>query len=558
MQAPEKLKKRLLQELQHMDQMQESWKTHWRDLRDYLLPRHGRHLDGVDAEAYNRGDKKHRKIYDGGHLRAAHNFGGGMHSGLTSPARPWFRFAFGQAELDDDHEVKTWLYECEEIVRGILNGSNIYNVLPNLYEEFGVFGTGAMTLEEDFDDTIHARAYTIGEYKLATDNKGRVTTFGRTVSYTASQMRDEFGEEKLEQSVLEALRKGNHSQRFLVYQIIQKRDKHNDLPQVRQRPWASLWFSKSQLKRSSTLLKVSGFETQPFMTPRWKTVGDNVYGESPGMDVLPDVKSLQAMAKDGLAGINKAINPPILAPGEMRGSQINTFPGGVTYSDLLAAQGGLKPLYEVRPEIGALYDTMQQYKVAVHEGLFADLFKMLQFAANSNMTATEVAERQQEKLLLLGPVLERVYSELLDPLLLRVFDIAARNELLPEAPEVLEGQTFKIVYISILAQAQRLAGISNIEQLAGFAGNLSAVDPTVLDNVDFDEMLHDYADRLGVNPKVIRPQEEVDERRQARAQQEQEMAQLEMANQGAQAAKTLSEVDTGENSALAALTQGLG
>jgi hypothetical protein len=166
----------------------------------------------------------------------------------------------------------------------------------------------------------------------------------------------------------------------------------------------------------------------------------------------------------------------------------------------------------------------------------------------SNITAREIQERHEEKLLMLGPVLERLNDELLDPLIDRTFGIMLRRGLIPPPPEELQGMELNVEYVSVMAQAMKLTGITSIERFMSFAGNLAGVNPGVLDKVDFDQAVDEYANMVGVPPSMIKDDDTVAKIREQRAQQQAAMQQAEMAAQGAQTAKTLSETQvTDEN-----------
>lgn len=557
------LEDRLFNMVRTMEEDKERWRGHWSDLRDFLLPRHGRNLGGKSSEETNNGEKKHTRIYDGSHLRAMNDLAGGMQSGLTSPSRPWFKLSTGDTDLDDDPEVAQWLHSTEGKMYSTLHTSNMYTVFHQCYKELGVFGTAPISIEEDPVAIIRGRCFTIGEYSLSIAEDGRVDTFQRTAHLTARQMIGKFGEDEVAPLVRQAAERGDEKTRFCVEHLIMDADDELKSRMDMKKPFASVWLyagdaSKAKRKDEYRILSVSGFDSFPIMAPRWEVVADNTYGESAGMDILPDVKSIQVESKTLLVMIEKASNPPVVAPGDLRGTQINSMPGGVTFSDALVngGQGGLRPLYEVRPDISALTERINHQLLSVREGMFSDLFRMLQMSGSSRMTATEVAERQQEKLLLLGPVIERVHSELLGPALDRIYDILNRRGLIDPPPPELEGRELRVIYVSILAQAQRMVGVANTEQFLSFVGNLAAVDPTVMDNVNLDEAVRDYGSRLGVSPRIIRPKEQVDAAREARAPQEQSAQAIPAMQAGAEAAKLLSQADLGGNNALTALMGG--
>jgi hypothetical protein len=186
----------------------------------------------------------------------------------------------------------------------------------------------------------------------------------------------------------------------------------------------------------------------------------------------------------------------------------------------------------------------------IQRGFYADLFAMMINSDRREMTATEVAERHEEKLVLLGPVLQRLNIELLDPLLDDVFTFALEAGLLPEPPAALVETDLKIEYISLLAQAQQAVGASSLERTLGFAGNMVGVFPNITDVIDADHAIRQYSEIMGNDPELLRPVSDVEQTRKARADQEAQQQALEQAAGAAQSAKVLSEADTQSPNAL--------
>ena len=321
-------------------------------------------------------------------------------------------------------------------------------------------------------------------------------------------------------------------------------------------PYHSCYIEKAS--KNERKLSDKGFEEFPVLAPRWHVTGVDIYGRSPGMDVLGDVKALQIEQKRKAQGIDKMVNPPLQAPSSLRGQSATVLPGGVTYVDTMQGnQGGFRPTYEVNPRLGELQQDIAETQYRIQQGFYADLFQMMTQSDRRQITAREIDERHEEKLLMLGPVLERLHTELLNPLIDRTFNIMARNELLPPAPEDLAGVTLKVEYISVMAQAQKAIGTGAIERLAGFIGNMAAVKPEVLDKFDADQSVDEYAEMLGVPPKIVVPDDVVQQVREERMQMQQQQMQMEQVNQGAQAAKVMSDDDTGGNNILSDIIGGI-
>lgn len=151
---------------------------------------------------------------------------------------------------------------------------------------------------------------------------------------------------------------------------------------------------------------------------------------------------------------------------------------------------------------------------------------------------------------MLGPVIGRVKSDMLDPAYSRTFAIAMRAGLIPPAPKVIQGMMLTPQYISILAQAQKMVGTAAIEQEMSFVGALIGSFPEAKDVINPDEAIREHADMVGAPPKMLRSREEVQAIRDARAQQAQAAQAQEQTMQSVAAAKSLSETPVGGGNAL--------
>ena len=329
------------------------------------------------------------------------------------------------------------------------------------------------------------------------------------------------------------------------------------------RPFADIYFEEGA--DDDRLLREGGYNRFPIFAPRWDVLGGDIYGYGPGIEYLGDIKQLQHEQKRKAQALDKMVNPPMVASSNMKGKPSTVLPGGTTYVDPMQGAGGFTPAYQVQPRINEMMLDIQEVQERIQRGFYADLFAMMINSDRRQMTATEVAERHEEKLVLLGPVLQRLNSEYLDPLIEDVFLIALENGMLPEPPEELQGAEIRVKYVSLLAQAQEAVAASALERTLSFAGNLAGVFPQILDNIDEDEAIREYGDILGLSPNVLRETTERDrlrqerqERQQAAQQQEEAMAAAQAGQQGAQAAKLLSETDTQSPNALTDILGGGG
>jgi hypothetical protein len=534
-----------------------SWRNHWMEISDYIIPRRGRFLFTTMDD---RGKKRNNKIIDSTGTQALRTMSAGMMSGMTSPARPWFRFSLLDEEVADRHEVKVWLSGVERIIRSILQKSNFYNTAFTVYMELGAFGTAPLYRQKSFDSVIRFRPFTAGEYVIAENDLGVIDTLGRSFTMSVSQVVEKFvikserGTDDwtgISKATRNLWNTGNYDQLIPIIHMIeprrkaerdQKRFSNQDMP------FKSVYMEQGA--ENDEMLLESGFKTFPAYVPRWDVLQGDVYGRSPGMDHLGDIKQLQQQQKRKAQAIDKMVNPPMTAPTSLRGKPSSVLPGGTTYVDPLQGGQGFTPAYTVQPRLAEMQQDIAEVQERIQRGFFADLFAMMINSDRRNITATEVIERQEEKLVLLGPVLQRLNVELLDPLLDDVFQFALEADLLPEPPEVLQGEELRVEYVSLLAQAQQAVAASSLERTMGFAGNLVGVFPEIVDNFDADSAVRQYSEILGNSPDLLRDTSQVTAIRDDRAKQQQMEQAAAVATQAADGAKVLSETDTQNPNAL--------
>lgn len=526
-----------------LKQERSSWMAHWQDLAQYVLPRAGRWLSATN----NRGDKINSQIYNNTPTFALRTLVSGMMAGITSPARPWFRLAAPDPELMEVAGVRWWLHDVERRMRVVFNRSNTYNALSAVYEELGLFGTASMVVEADPIDLLRCYPLTAGEYMLGTSGRMIVDTVYRELRMTTGQLSDRFGEDACSTTVKQHLRRGEVDVWIdVIHAIEPNRKREYDKADRKNKAWRSVYFEAGN--DPDRLLSDSGYDDFPAMCPRWYVSGTDVYGRSPGMDVLGDIKALQVLERRMAQGVDKTTNPPMVGPASLKNAVVNLLPGGVTYVDG-QTRDVFRPAYQVSLPLGELDTLIQRHEQRIQRGLYADLFLMISQEEDVR-TATEIRVRQEEKLLVLGPMLERLQVELLDPLIDRCFKLMLAAGQIPEPPPELQGADLKVEYISLLAQSQQAIATGAIERMAGFVGNLAGANPEVLDKVDFDQTVDEYGEALGVPPRMIRSDEAVAELRQGRAQQQQALQQGQAAMTAAQGAQVLSQTDTRSDNAL--------
>ena len=339
----------------------------------------------------------------------------------------------------------------------------------------------------------------------------------------------------------------------VIHLIEPRKDRDRNLKDAANMPYASL-YAELASENDTKLLRVGGFKRFDVLAPRWYANTGDIYGsDCPGMEALGDVKQLQHQQMRKSQAIDYKVKPPLQVPNSLKNREIDMLPGGVSYYDSAAqASGGaIKSLFEVNLEMNALLEDIQDVRSRINQSFYADLFLMLMNDTRSNITAREIAERHEEKLLMLGPVLERLNNEMLDPLIDIVFDKLMAAGVVPPPPKELEGAEINIEYVSMLAQAQRAVGTGAVDRLLGTVGAIAQMKPEVLDKLDGDQIIDHYADLLGVDPSLIIADDKVAIIRKDRAAQEAQMQQMAAVQPMADTAKTLADAKVTDDSALA-------
>lgn len=515
-----------------LEQERQPWFAQWRDISTYLLPRNGRYF------VTDKQPKSYNNIYDNTGSQALQILVAGLMGGLTSPARPWFRLATADQDLNQYAPVRLWLSTCTRLMLNVFQRSNTYFALMAAYKELAGFGTSATVIGDDYDSVIHHFPLTVGEYCIDQDWRGKPCTMYRKFQKTVVEIVKEFGIDNVSYAVKNMYDNGNLSQMIPILHIVEPRaDRDASKIDAKNMAWKSIYYEESCDKQ--TPLRESGYKEFPVLAPRWELSGGDVYGNSPAMIALGDIKQLQQQQIRKSQGIDYMTNPPLQVPSMLKNMEINRLPGGITFYDPANPAGSIKTMFDVNINLQHLREDIVDVRQRIRNAFFADLFLMLSSQDNTRMTATEVAERHEEKMLMLGPVLERLHNELLDPLVSVTFNKMLAGGILPPPPEELQGKDLNVEMISVLAQAQRAISTNGIDRFVNNIGAIAHVKPNVLDNFNEDEWANIYSDMLGVDPELIVPSDKVALVRKQRAEQQAAAQQSAMANQAADTAQKL-------------------
>ena len=529
-----------------MKQEVASFITHWKLLSEFVKPRRGR----FEMQDRNRGERRHQSIINSRATRAQQTAVAGMFNGTMSPSRPWLILETDDPDLLEFGPIKNWFSVVQERMRRLVNDSNLYNVVPIMLDEELLFGTGCMAHEDDPLEMLRFWTPTVGSYVISQDHRGVVNTLGRWFEMTVEQIVKKFSNfGEVSKSISPAIRNqydlGNYDAWYPVHQFVHPNPDFvigSDKPT--ERAFRSVYYEEGSPDRDA-MLQVDGHHEFPFYCPRWELTGEDIYGTScPGMVALGDIRQLQTQERRKAQGIDKMVAPMLHGPAALKNVPIRNEPAGTTLYDSGGDTKGLRPVYEVKLPIGELSLDIKEVENRINEAYFVDLFRAISAMRGVQpRNELELLQRNQERLVELGPVLERQYGDFMNPLVSRTFNQMLRAGLVPTPPKEIQGRALRPRYVSSLALAQHAITTGNIERLFAFINGLAANQgyASVTDKASADQAVDEYARMIGVPANIVIPDEEVAATRQARQQQLAMQQAAEMAKTAGTAVKSASD-----------------
>ncbi len=531
-----KLASELKNNLSRLMEKRSNWEIHWQEVADYMLPRKA----DITLER-PKGDKRHIKIFDGTATHSLELLASSLHGSLTSSVNKWFGLRFKEALVNQDDEAREWLDTVTDLMFLAISRSNFQQEVHETYFDLVAFGTSCLQIEEDKEDIIRFSSRHIKEIYISEDSRGMVNCIYRRFKMSAKATVDKFGLEILSKKTQDTFKKSPFDDIELVH-VVKPRDMYNPRKMDKQNmPFVSIYFEYD----TGHIISQGGFKEFPYVVPRYLKASNELYGRSPGMNALSDVKILNRMVEIGMKAAAKQVDPPLLVPDDSMLMPIRMAPGSINYY-----RSGSRDRIETL-NIGANnplgLNMEDQRRKAISQTFHVD---QLLITENRNMTATEVVQRNTEKLRILSPVMGRLQSELLQPMIIRIFNIMMRNGLFPEAPEILLNQEIDVEYVSPMALAQRGEELNSIVKGLELFGNISQLAPATLDYIDPPGLIKNLIKILGLPATMIRSDAEVQqiaeekaEAQQQQAETQQQMAESEMARNVAPAVQAVSNAE---------------
>jgi hypothetical protein len=493
--------------------------SHLQDLADYLLPRKNSFV-----RRNIPGEKKGVELYDATGMVACDLLSSALHGMLTNPNTLWFLLNTPNEEVNNQDFVIEYLQDLTKRIHNVFNNSNFQTEVHEYYLDLCAFGTATMTVEEDEKNIVRFSTKHLGEIFVAENCYGMIEEVYRVFSWDARQIVEHFCrgmeednkqaiEAKVGRKVSESFYNGKDDKFEIVHAVYK-----DELTEKIKVPYLSQYI----LKCDKLELAEGRFKRFPYLVSRWTKISGEVYGRSPGMNALPEAKTLNLMSKIILQGAQKIVDPPMQIPDDGFVRPLKTYAGGINYfragTDEIA-----RPIFnDTRIDFG--YEVLRDRQMRVKEAFYIDRLGMPQ---TDRMTTVEVNQRVQEQLRFMGPMLGRQQTEFLQPLLDRVIDImvdrdGGSGDLLGEVPDEIMNVQLNVNYTSPVARAQRISEADALNSALAASAPILAVDPNAKDMVDADMVVKTFFQIYGAPQKVLRTKNEVEQIREARAEAQQE------------------------------------
>lgn len=509
-----------------------NWESLWEECAYYILP----NKEDIISER-TKGEKHGTYLLDNTAMQSNEFLAGALHGMLTSPTNIFFDLTTGDYQIDQMDDVRRWLQDAVRKMLNVLNESNFQTEIHEVYLDLGCFGTAPMSIEEDEKTVIRFGARNVKELYIFESNKGVVDECIRHWKWTAKQIVQEYGDDNVGKLVHEAWEKDPQKE-FTMLQYIYPKPKYN-------KKFRLPWISQTICYEDKYEHKAKGFNEFPYVVPRWSKLAGEEYGRSPGMTALPEAKTINKMTETIIIAAQKQIDPPLQAPDEGFVLPLKTYPGGVSYYRK-GMQDRVEPIFnkEIRLDFGE--QQMDKHRNRIREAFYVD---QLQLTNGPQMTATEVNQRTEERMRLLGPMLGRQETELLKPLIDRIFSIMLRKGMFLPIPQALAGRNLGVKYSSVVTRAQRATEAQAIARAVATLAPFYNSDPTIMDNFSGDDTTRYVAGMYGLPAEMLRDKKEVDkiraQRQQAQnqmIQQQQQQHEADMAVKAGQAAQGMGQM----------------
>ena len=502
----------------------------WNELSEFLL--NNQHSDTAFSQGSatlplmsNPGSKRTKRVYDSTALQAVQDLASAFQGTLTNPATVWSKLRFQEDALNNDADATIWLEKANQVMHNKFNESNFNTELAKAYQSFVALANMAIFQESDDEGGFRFTCMHLSQVSWAENKDGMVDTVFYRFPLTAKQAFEKWGADNSFE-ILECLEKNPDKEFQFMHCIYPRKQSEVDVNDLglapgNKRPVASVYLDMSH----NHIVKESGYYETPVLVARWSLMPGEKYGRGPGHLAIPDVRTLNKLKELSLDAVALQVYPPLLANQRDIYGQLDMRPKSIS---IVKDHTGITQFRsEARNDVMQI--SSEELRQSIRGIFYLDKLLLPPRTETGEMTAFEVSQRVEQMQRVLGPVLARLNSELLQPLVVRSFKLMLRNNELPELPKILqeEGVDIEIVFVNQLARAQQIQDVSTIQQWIQNLAGLAQLDPTVIDNINIDGVAKHTAKILGVPEIAIQNDQVVQQLREQRAQAQQQAQALE-------------------------------
>lgn len=510
------------------------WESMWERVAELVLPL------ANDFGGGSPGNRRNTRQYDSFPMGALDKFAAAIEAGLMPRSAMWHKLATGNDDLDADQSVREFLDELNARIWKVRYAplSSFVGQSNEKRLSLGLYGTGCMLVEAG-NNGIRYQAIPLSEIYIDVSHLGVVDVVHRKFSMTARQAVQKF-KDRTPEKILEKYNAGKIHEVFEFLHCVMPRDNYEagNLDKTG-RPIVGYYVFVDQKQ----IVEEEGFYEMPYIVSRYAVATRERYGRSPATQRLPDISMLNEMRRVVIDAANMTVDPPMMMHENV--SEFDLVPGARNPGTVDDNGRPLVQSFASRIDPGITREMIGDVRDQIDDGFLGLYFRVL--LENPNMTATQAMLIAQQQGQMTTPVVGRLQSEWLGPMIRRESGILHRMGRHPAMPPALlewlsqEKQPLQIDYESPLTRAARAEeGIAIMRSFESLA-SLAQVDPSVYDILDTKETARIMLEVNGVPARVMKSKDRMKaEEDQKAAMADMSMA-LEAAPIAAQTAKTMAE-----------------
>ena len=528
---------RILSCQSEMEAVRGNWESMWEHVARLVLPR----SDDFRSK-HSPGTQRNQRQYDAFPMAALDKFAAVLEAGLMPRTALWHKLTTGDEDIDEQHDVQLYLDELNQILWDTRYSTKA-NFASQAHEyrlSLGAFGTGCMLVEARAGGGVKYKSIHLSEIFILENWEGMIDTVHRKFMLTARQAVQTFGKDTPEK-ILKKYEAGHHGERFeFIHAVMPREDRDRTRLDGAGLPFVGFYvFSEGK-----QVVREEGYHEQPYIVSRYALSSREIYGRSPAIMLLPDISMLQEMRRTTIEAANMAVDPPVLLPDDTI-SEFDLSPGARNYG---ATDDQGRPLahpWNPGVNVGLGLEMIADTRDQIDDGFFGATFRVL--LENPQMTATQALLIAQQQGQMTAPVIGRMQTEWLGPLVRRESGILFRQGRHPAMPPALQDrlqssqESLRIEYVSPMVRAARSEEAVSILRTFETLAPIAQIDPTVYQQFDTKEVARIVAEVNGVPAAALKAPEVLEQEAAAEEQQQQLGQILEAAPIAADTAKTLAE-----------------